>query len=418
MIYNPNPLLYGACEEFYSSFRLAITMRADVNYAALSRAVAEAMKRYPYFCIRAEKDGENIRLVHNPMPMPVYNDARCAVLGSEECFGHLMTFGCEGRRIFLDASHFITDGMGVDPVIKTVLYLYVGELYGVEGLDAEKIQLPTSTISESEYSYPFPDEAVEIDTPFLPKKAVSGAYALDSDAFDGGGLYAYHLHIPQKVLMSIANPSDGSPVSFFSVMLYRALYRLEGEIDEPIVAHVQHQYRGALRALNSRHSMVSYIPVSLSSRMKNKNVLQQNTIVRGQILLGSEVEADIIAVNRMLEAFASGESLEEKKQAMRKYVDDSILEKTFGISYVGKMNWYGLDRYVEDIHAYIGEKSAKNMLLIEVMTIGEDFTVNFMQSGKGDRYVKAFVEELRGFDIPVSIVGEERYSLSDTRLPV
>ena len=128
--------------------------------------------------------------------------------------------------------------------------------------------------------------------------------------------------------------------------------------------------------------------------------------------------ADVLAVNRILEAFGGGESLEEKKQAMRKYVDDSIREKTFGISYVGKMSWYGLDRYVEDIHAYIGEKSTKNMLLIEIMTIGEDFTVNFMQSGKGERYVKAFVEELRAFDIPVSIVCEERYSLSDTRLPV
>ena len=418
MIYKPNPLLYGACEDFYSSFRLAITMRSDVDYDVLSRAVAAAMKRYPYFCVRAEKDGDCIRLAHNTVPMPVYNDSRNAVLGSDECFGHLMTFGCKGRKIFLDASHFIADGMGIDPVIKTVLYLYVRETYGEEGLDAEKIQMPESPISESEYSYPFPDAPVEIDTAFLPKKAIAGAYPLDSEAFDDGGLYAYHLHIPQKALMSIANPSDGSPVSFFSVMLYRALCRLDCEIDKPIVAHVQHQYRAALRAMNTRHSMVSYIPVSLSPRMKSKEVLEQNTVVRGQILLGSEDVADVLAVNRMLEAFGGGESLEEKKQAMRKYVDDSIREKTFGISYVGKMSWYGLDRYVEDIHAYIGEKSTKNMLLIEVMTIGEDFTVNFMQSGKGERYVKAFVEELRAFDIPVSIVCEEKYSLSDTRLPV
>ena len=57
------------------------------------------------------------------------------------------------------------------------------------------------------------------------------------------------------------------------------------------------------------------------------------------------------------------------------------------------------------------------MLLIEVMTVGADFTINFMQSGRGDRYVNAFMEQLRSFDIPVRLVSEERYTLCDTVIP-
>ena len=145
----------------------------------------------------------------------------------------------------------------------------------------------------------------------------------------------------------------------------------------------------------------------------------QNTVVRGQILLDSEKSAELNAVNRLLAAFPDGEnvSLEEKERAMRKYIENSILGKTFGISYVGKMDWCGLDRHVEDIHVYIGEKNNPGMLLIEVMTIGEDFTVTFMQGGRGRRYVDAFMEQLRSFDIPVSLVGEERYALCDTKIP-
>ena len=121
----------------------------------------------------------------------------------------------------------------------------------------------------------------------------------------------------------------------------------------------------------------------------------------------------------MLNAFPKSQdaSLEDKKTAMRRYVSDSIEGKTFGISSVGKMDWCGLDRYVEDIHAYIGEKHTENMLLIEVMTIGEDFTVNLMQSGGGRIYVDAFIEQLRLMDIPVSLVGEESYTLCDTVIP-
>ena len=102
---------------------------------------------------------------------------------------------------------------------------------------------------------------------------------------------------------------------------------------------------------------------------------------------------------------------------MRRYIEDSICGKTFGISYVGKMDWCGLDQYVEDLHAYIGEKDTPNMLLIEVMTVGADFSVNFMQSGRGNRYVDAFIDQLKSFDIPVQLVGQERYALCDTRIP-
>ena len=107
--------------------------------------------------------------------------------------------------------------------------------------------------------------------------------------------------------------------------------------------------------------------------------------MRGQIIIGSENSEDLGAVNRILNALPQNAdaSLAEKKDAMHRYVEKSIEGKTFGISYVGKMDWCGPDRYVMDLHAYIGEKHTKNMLLIEVMTVGEDFTLNVMQSGKG-----------------------------------
>ena len=417
MRFKPNPLLYGVTEELYTSFKLAVTMCAPVDHAALSRAVAAAMPRYPYFCVSPEREGECILLTFNPRPVPVFDDGRCAVLGSEACNGHLLHFGCEGDRIFLNVSHFIADGMGTDPLLKTVLYLYVAELYGTEGLQTERISMPDGAVAQEEYAYPFPDAPFEITEAFLPCKTPDRVYGLNSDAFDGEGLYAYHLRVPQRAMMSKAHPSDGSPVSFLTVMLYRALCDLDGALALPVVAHVQHQYRRALRAPASRHSLISYVPVSLTPRAKGRSVEQQNTVLRGQIILGSELAEDLRAVNRLVTVLPQDASLAEKKAAMQRYVACSTEGKTFGISYVGKIDWCGLDRYVEDIHAYIGEKHTKNMMLIEVMTIGEDFSINLMQSGRGRVYVDALAEQLRGMDIPVSLVGEERYTLCDTVVP-
>ena len=416
MNFKPNPLLYGANEDFFSTFRLAIRMKETVDYELLSRSVERVMVRYPYFCVCPEREGESLVLRYNKRPIPVFPDDRTVTLGSNESNGHLISFGCKDKTIFIDASHYLTDGMGVDPMMKSLLFLYVSERYGRDGLATERIRMPESSVLDGEHAYPFPDRAIEAEGLGILPEAPEEVYGLDADAFDSEGLYAYHLHIPQSAMMARASTSDGSPISFLSVLLYRALHRLDPCIATPVVAHVQHQYRAVLRAPMSHHSLVNYIPVVLAPRLSQWDALRQNTVVRGQVILKGGYEADVASVNRLIEAFPSEAAFADKKEAMARYAENSILGKTFGISYVGKMDWCGLDRYVDDLHAYIGEKHTKNMLIIEVMTVGEDFSLTFMQSGRGEKYLNAFIEEIRALDIPVSLVGEERYTLCDTAI--
>lgn len=416
MNFKPNPLLYGANEDFSSTFRLAVRMKKAVDYELLSRSVEKVMVRYPYFCVRPERVGEELVLCYNERPLPVFPDDRTVTLGSEESRGHLISFGCKDKTVFIDVSHYLADGMGVDPLLKSLLFLYVCECYGTEGLEAERIRMPSSAVLDGEHAYPFPDGVIDAEALGTAYQAPKEAYFLDPDAFDKKGLYAYHLHIPQRAMMARASSSDGSPVSFLSVLLYRALHRLDRGIDKPVVAHVQHQYRAALRTPLSHHSLVSYIPVALAPRLNGWDVEKQNTVVRGQVILKGSGEADAASVNRLLQAFPAHAPFSVKREAMARYAEKSIQGKTFGISYVGKMDWCGLERHVEDLHAYIGEKHTDNMLLIEVMTVGEDFSLTFMQSGKGEKYLNAFIEELRALDISVRLVGEERYALCDSGL--
>ena len=415
MNFKPNPLLYGANKNFFSAFRLAIRMKETVDHELLACSVEQAMARYPYFCVCPEREGDSLVLRHNVRPLPVFSDDRTVTLGSEESGGHLISFGCKDKTIFIDASHYIADGMGIDPLMKTLLYLYVSKKYGGEGLAVERIRLPDSAVLDGEHAYPFPESAAEAGE-FDLSEAPKDAYGLDAEAFDNDGLYAYHLHIPQKAMMAKASTSDGSPISFLSVLLYRAFHRLDPGIDKNVVAHVQHQYRAALRAPLSHHSLVSYIPVTLSPRLNNRDVERQNTVVRGQVILKGDAEADIASVNRLVKAFPRDGTFEDKREAMERYAENSISGKTFGISYVGKMDWCGLEPYVEDLHAYIGEKHTKNMMIVEVMTVGEDFSLTFMQSGRGEKYLRAFIEEVRALDIPIALVGEERYELCNTDL--
>ena len=416
MKFKPNPLLYGANEDFFSTFRLAIRMKETVDYDLLSRSVEKVMVRYPYFCVSPEREGENLVLRYNKRPLPVFPDDRTVTLGSDGSRGHLVSFGCKDKTIFMDVSHYLADGMGVDPLMKSLLFVYVSERYGKEGLETEWIRMPDSSVCDGEHVYPFPDRAIEAEGVDLLPEVQEEAYGLDAEAFDQEGFYAYHIHIPQKAMMAKASSSDGSPVSFLSVLLYRAIHRLDRNIEKPVVAHVQHQYRAVLQTPMSHHSLVSYIPVILPPRLNQWNVEKQNTIVRGQVILKGGKEADMASVNRLIEAFPHEATFADKREAMARYAENSIRGKTFGISYVGKMDWCGLEGYVDDLHAYIGEKHTNNMLLVEIMTVGEDFSLTFMQSGRGEKYLNAFMDEIRALDIPASLVGEERYTLCNISL--
>lgn len=414
MKFKPNPLLYGANEDFYSTFRLAIRMKDIVDYKLLQLSVKKVMVRYPYFCVLPKCEEDNLVLYYNSSPLPVFPDDRAVTLGSEESNGHLISFGCKDNTIFIDCSHYLADGMGVEPLMKSLLYLYVSERYGAEGLKAERIRMSDSPICDGEHIYPFPDSAINNEELRVLPQEPDEVYSLDPAVFDEKGLYAYHLHIPQNEMMAKASSSDGSPVSFLSVLLYRALHRLDHNMDKPVVAHVQHQYRAVLSMPVSHHSLVNYISVAMVPRLSKWDVEKQNTVVRGQVILKGDKDSDIASINRLIEAFPNESSFDDKKDAMARFAEKSVLRKTFGISYAGKMDWCGLEHYVEDLHAYIGEKHTKNMLLIEVMTVGEDFSLTFMQSGKGEKYLNAFVEEIRSLHIPVSLVGEERYKLCNT----
>ena len=418
MKFKPNPLLYGANEDFLSTFRLAIRMKDTVDYDILSRSVEKAIVRYPYFCVFPEREDENIVLRYNNQPVPVFRDDRTVTLGSEESRGHLISFGCKNNTIFIDCSHYLADGMGVSPLMMSLLYLYVSERYGAEELKAERIRMSDSPICDGEHIYPFPDRAINNEELRILPKEPDEVYDLDPAVFDEKGLYAYHLHIPQNEMMAKASSSDGSPVSFLSVLLYRALHRLDHNIDKPVVAHVQHQYRAVLRTPMSHHSLVNYISVAMAPRLSKWDVEKQNTVVRGQVILKGDKDSDIASINRLIEAFPNESSFDDKKDAMARFAEKSVLGKTFGISYVGKMDWCGLERYVDDLHVYIGEKHNKNMLLIEVMTVGEDFSLTFMQSGKGEKYLNAFMDEICSLGISVNLVGEERYNLCNTNLAI
>ena len=219
--------------------------------------------------------------------------------------------------------------------------------------------------------------------------------------------------------MKYAKSNDGSPVSFVTVMLFITLMKLYPETQKDIVFQIPHEYRKVLNRPLSDDCLARVFFVKLSAKDKSKSVELLNTSVRGQIVLGSDVSADIESINGMLQldAYMQSLPLEGKKQAMLGLVAGSIDRHTFGVSYTGNIGWGGLEKYIRDIHPYGGENNFHGAMGAELLTLGDKFSICIMQPGKNPAFVQELCSSFARYGIECTLMSEERYHLADYILP-
>ena len=121
--------IYETDETDPHTFRISIKLKDMVDGDVLRRAVDTTMVRYPYFRVRACLDGEEVCFEDNPEPMPVIHTDKRIVLGSEQTSGHLLAFCYWKNWLYIDIFHGMTDGGGIAPVLKTLLYYYCSMYY-------------------------------------------------------------------------------------------------------------------------------------------------------------------------------------------------------------------------------------------------------------------------------------------------
>lgn len=419
MKYQVIPLIYAANEQFKNTIRFAVEFYEEIAPEALHYAVGQVQKRYPYFSVKIEKEGDVLVLTENNLPFIVAADERPVCLNSAASNGHLLAFAWKERTVWIDVSHFICDGNGLAPLVKTLVYYYVERRYGDDGIDISGIRLVTDRIDEDEYAYPYPETLISGENPLPVKPKTYVPFHFADELFDDKGGYAYNLQVPQQAMMKYAKGNDGSPVSFVCVMLYKSLMSLFPEMEKDIVFSIPHEYRKVLQRPLSHDCLARVFSVRLAPKDRNKSVEMLNTSVRGQIIIGSDESADIKSINGMLQldAYMKTLPLDGKKQAMRGLVAGSLVKNTFGVSYTGNISWGGMEKNIRDVHSYAGENDRHESLSVEMFTLGDHFCICVMQPGKNPVFVQKLIQTFANSDIDCRLMSEERFLLADYDLP-
>lgn len=416
--YKVIPLMYSANDKFHNTIRVGVVTKELINKEIFKKAVEIGMKRYPYFSVKLKEENEKYIMLFNDADFVVSENGKAVCLGSEEANEHLVAFSFNEKTFYIDISHFITDGTGVIPLVKTIAYYYFLYKYNTIDVCADRINLFGDEISWDEEAYPYPTQPLQVEKLFPKKDNVEDVYVIDKKEFDAFGCYAYYVKVKQTDLLKQSKNNDGSPVSYLSVMLNKTICNLNEDITKNIICTVPHQYRQILNRPLSHDCLVKVVPVVYSSKTRNYSIEKLNTITRGQIIYAIDEGLDAEAVNGMimLDAYMEKMPLTMKKNAMISMISKSRSKETYDISYVGKTDWSGLEKYFESVYIFAGEKE-KDSINLEVLSVGEYFDITFMQNGKGDKYVTEFIRQLRNNNIEVILTGEGRYQLSDFSLP-
>lgn len=85
-------------------------MTEPIQPEALRTAADSAITRYPYFSVRLIREGEAYALAYNGAPLPITPVGRAIPLGGAESGGHLFALAYDGPLLYVDTTHFLTDG--------------------------------------------------------------------------------------------------------------------------------------------------------------------------------------------------------------------------------------------------------------------------------------------------------------------
>ena len=416
-----NNLMYAAGPGMVGTIRTGIELTEPVDRQTLEQAARKAAKRFPYFAVKMERRGTEYVLKPNDRPFMISPEGQCVTLGGEESNEHMFAFAYDGNRMYVDTSHFITDGVGKYLFIKTVLYYYLSALHPDETFDTRTIALAGSEVPEAEMEEdPYPSE-------LLPETGVGGngrpeeVFKLEDQpqGYEHADEWtSFVFSISQKDMMTFASSLDGSPATFIASLMYKAITECHPDNQRPVVCGMQHQFRKALKKPHSHHCHVNVAPIVYPNRLRNKDVGLLNTIARGSLIIRADDENDILTINSHVrnERAIRGMTIEEKREYMRKAILEGIGENTFEVSYTGWVPWSGLDKYITNVIPYF-DMTLSGGLSIEIFSVRDVFSVNIMQRNGDRKYVDRFAALLREFGISFREKEGKRFKLCGFRVP-
>ncbi|MBQ1474835.1 MAG: hypothetical protein II698_03145 [Ruminococcus sp.] len=397
------PMLYLSTPEHPNTMCVIARLKEPIDGDILQSVVQELSVRFPYFYVKAVVRDNDVYPEPNPLPMTVRNTWDPIAFNSAQSNYHLAAWKYEGTRVALEISHSLTDGAGVFPYVKSVLYLYLTRKTG-EALDPEGIRLPKEAIPESETGNPF--AALDIDgakEPLYIKPTVEDFLRIKTE----GDLtpQVHYVKLKESQLIEYCRDFDGSPNAMIAVMFARAARKYDPDNEKTVSVSVAIDHKAMLGSYDNYRLFANVIELDFPKSRSLNDLMKSCTMARGQMMLQAQPENSLWAMKQRKLTYAKLEQLplEIKLGAIAKSA--GLPRWTFSVSYVNSRSFGSLDPYIEGL-SVVADPGVFD-IGCEISCINHHFFLTIIQSFTADRFVELFLRELSSVGIDCEVLRKE-----------
>ncbi len=384
---------YMASDAFPFTINVNINLTDPIDLQKLQEAARAAQSRYPYFSVQMGIADDTYVLMPNSRPYVFFETAEGVKLGSAETNYHLLAFAVHDSTIDFLVFHGLTDGHGIFPFIKTVLYLYLSETTG-QTLNVGAVRLPGETPFAPEFVDPYPanvPSSVEPFGRFVPEHVFR---LPESTQEPCKKTFVYEITLPETAFMKYTRESDGSPATMVSAFLFKTIQSLHPDNTDLISCGMAFDRRGVLHTPDTFWSIAGVIHLGYKPDMASLPMTTLATISRGMVFLQSQPENSLVEIRGALAARDQLLKLShnERKNALANRAAQSLGVDSFHVSYVGQSGFGDLERYITSLHPFTSATGSG--ILVEIAAVNGRFILSFLQDFRSDRYVSRFCELL------------------------
>ena len=421
MKFSPDAYLLHEASKFITfNIRIKGVMKDEIDAESLKVAAEKAFKRFPYYSkqILIDEDG-GIDLIPNPRTIKVNPvSKKKTYLFSKEVNYQPLSIEYQDNCIYFNMYHGMCGGAGTFLWIKTTVYEYITKRYNVS-LNAGNTLMVDSPVSQEEFAYPkledIPNESpindIKKDDCWFPGLDYLKGFAnlIFKDTTH------HEFEIPKKDMMKFVSENDGSPMSAVAAIMTKALYRALPENNLPIRIETSHNYRQKVGCPKTHHDLLSHVFFLIPHHAQNWPIDKLCTVIRGSTAIQTQPEYAYQTIREFYEYANKVDSVKGLKEKNKCAHENSHrvpdVHSSFLINYMGREDWGDMIEYVDRVHVI-----TDGHLLFEILDVGENFCLTFMQMNKNKVYMDSFLEILKEENIPYKLHGIHKNHLPISKL--
>ncbi len=403
---------YKKTDEQNNMPRFVVEMDEPVDCECLHRAAKKALARHRVFRLTVVRDHTQFFLTTNDQePIVHQEDGNRHVVGDEANHGYLTWIGYRDHQIMVEFFHGTSDVMGVIAFIRTLLYHYCCEKYGM--FDAPTGVL-TAAIPEDAREYAdsllfIPEEPAVPSTKYEYEKAFQ---LPDEQMKSTISSHYYELMLDALAFEDRMRKNQSSRSALFAWMMNHTIARVNGHPAEPIVTALAVNARAAYGAQSTEQCCVATIPLWYDAELAALPVPEQCRETREMIVEGTKSNNIIAGAQRTrkFNEMLSGRypTLAEKQAFACNVNKQGGIKYTYGLSYIGEATYgAGIDEHVQASYTVLCANTIP--VIMEIAKCKDRYHISYCTHLENDPYVWKLQEAFLQAGIFCSCVQKEDF---------